>query len=155
MGAGTNPCDEVRPMPIRVAIYKPGLDSHYRGALTVTRYLASRGMEVVYLGNQLPAAAARAAVQEDVDVLGISSLSGNHRESVPAVLAELCAQGGEDIVVVLGGIIPDGDRLTMLDAGVRRIFGPGTPLADIAEQIALLVGERDAAGESVPIGSPS
>lgn len=142
-------------MPIRVAIFKPGLDSHYRGALTITRYLASRGMEVVYLGNQLPAAAARAALEEDVDVLGISSLSGNHRETVPAVIAELRAQGGEDIVVVLGGIIPDVDRPLLFDAGVRRIFGPGTPLAHIVEEIALLVRERDAAGASVPIGSPS
>lgn len=142
-------------MPIRLALFKPGLDSHYRGALTVARYLVSRGMEVVYLGNQLPAAAARAALQEDVDVLGISSLSGNHRESVPAVLAELRAHGGGDIIVVLGGIIPDGDRPMMLEAGVRAIFGPGTPLSHIAEQIALLVRERDAAGESLPIGSPS
>ncbi len=142
-------------MPIRVAIFKPGLDSHYRGALTVTRYLVSRGMEVVYLGNQLPAAAVRAALQEDVDVLGISSLSGNHRESVPAVLAELRAQGGEDIVVILGGIIPDVDRPMLLDAGVRRIFGPGTPLAHIAEKITLLVRERGGSAASVPIGSLS
>ena len=142
-------------MPIRVAIFKPGLDSHYRGALTVTRYLVSRGMEVVYLGNQLPAAEVRAALQEDVDVLGISSLSGNHRESVPAVLAELRAQGGEDIVVILGGIIPDVDRPMLLDAGVRRIFGPGTPLAHIAEKITLLVRERGGSAASVPIGSLS
>jgi methylmalonyl-CoA mutase C-terminal domain/subunit len=142
-------------MPIRVAIFKPGLDSHYRGALTITRYLASRGMEVVYLGNQLPAAAARAAVEEDVDVLGISSLSGNHRVSVPALLAELRARGGEDIVVVVGGIIPDVDRPMLFDAGVGRIFGPGTPLAHIAAEIQSLVAERDSAGASAPIGSAS
>lgn len=133
-------------MPIRIAIYKPGLDSHYRGALTITRYLATRGgMEVIYLGNQLAHTAARAAVDEDVDVLGISSLSGSHRISVPAVIDELRSQGGEDILVVLGGIIPDIDRPELFDAGVRRIFGPGTPLAYVAEEISLLVHERDAA----------
>lgn len=132
-------------MPIRVAIFKPGPDAHYRGVLAVTRYLATvRGMEVVYLGNQLPAAAVRAALQEDVDVLGISSLSGDHRDSVPAVLAELRAQGGEDIVVVLGGVIPDVDQPMLFDAGVQRIFGPGMPRARIAEEIAFLVRERDA-----------
>lgn len=142
-------------MPIRIAIFKPGLDSHYRGAMTISRYLASRGMEVVYLGNQLPAAAAHAAIEEDVDVLGISSLSGNHRETVPAVIAELRVQGGDDVVVVLGGIIPDIDRPLLFDAGVRRIFGPGTPLAHIAEEIASLVDERDGAGVSAAVGSPS
>ncbi|BCB74930.1 cobalamin-dependent protein [Phytohabitans flavus] len=141
-------------MPIRVAIFKPGLDSHYRGALTISRHLASRGMEVVYLGNQLPAGAARAALQEDVDVLGISSLSGNHLATVPAVIAELRAQGGQNILVVLGGIIPDIDRPLMFEAGVQRIFGPGTPLEHIAQEITLLVRERDAADASVPIGSP-
>lgn len=142
-------------MTIRVAIVKPGLDSHYRGALTITRYLVSRGMEVVYLGNQLPAAAVRAAVQEDVDVLGISSLSGSHKESVPAVLDALRAHGCEDIIVILGGIIPDVDRPALLAAGVRGIFGPGTPLSSIAEEITLLVRERDAAAASARIGSLS
>jgi methylmalonyl-CoA mutase C-terminal domain/subunit len=141
-------------MPIRLAIYKPGLDSHYRGALTVARYLATHGMEVIYLGNQLAPAAARAALEEDVDVLGISSLSGSHRVSVPAVIDELRSHGGEDILVVLGGIIPDVDRPALFDAGVRRIFGPGTPLAYVAEEISLLVHERDAAasltGEALP-----
>jgi methylmalonyl-CoA mutase C-terminal domain/subunit len=127
-------------------MFKPGLDSHYRGVMTVSRYLVAQGMEVVYLGNQLPVAAARAAVQEDVDVLGISSLSGNHREIVPAVLAELRALDAGDIPVVLGGIIPDDDRPALLAAGVRGIFGPGTPLAVIADEV-----RRIAAAVVVPL----
>ncbi|GAB7185355.1 cobalamin B12-binding domain-containing protein [Kitasatospora sp. Ki12] len=127
-------------MPIKVVIFKPGLDSHYRGALVVSRYLTQRGMEVVYLGNQLADGAVRAAVQEDADVLGISSLSGNHHAIVPAVFEALRAQGAESIPVVLGGIIPDEDRPAMEKAGVRAIFGPGTPLERIAEQVSLVAG---------------
>jgi methylmalonyl-CoA mutase C-terminal domain/subunit len=133
-------------------MFKPGLDSHYRGVMTVSRYLVSQGMEVIYLGNQLPDAAARAAVQEDVDFLGISSLSGNHRQVVPAVLAHLQALGAADLPVILGGIIPDADRPALLAAGVRGIFGPGTPLARISAEIQRIAAESDRAADAT--GAP-
>jgi methylmalonyl-CoA mutase C-terminal domain/subunit len=131
-------------MPIKLVILKPGLDSHYRGALMVARYLASRGLEVVFLGNQQPAAAARAAVEEDADVLGISSLSGNHRTMVPAILHELRELGAGDMLVVLGGIIPEVDRPALFQAGVHGIYGPGTPLSYIADEVVAAVRVRDA-----------
>jgi methylmalonyl-CoA mutase C-terminal domain/subunit len=135
-----------------VVIFKPGLDSHYRGAVTVARYLAQRGMEVVYLGNQLAAGAVRAAIEEDADVLGISSLSGNHRTTVPEVMAHLRAYGATDVVVVLGGIVPDADRPALLAAGVHAIFGPGTPLDRIGSEIEAAVEKAGAAGRGPVTG---
>jgi methylmalonyl-CoA mutase C-terminal domain/subunit len=133
-------------MRIKVVIFKPGLDSHYRGAITVARYLAAQGMEVVYLGNQLAEAAVRAGIEEDADVLGISSLSGNHRTIVPEVLSKLREYDATDMAVVLGGIVPDADRPSLLQDGVDAIFGPGTPLARIATELVRAVqARRDAA----------
>jgi methylmalonyl-CoA mutase C-terminal domain/subunit len=131
-------------VPIKVVMFKPGLDSHYRGAMTVARYLSQQGMEVVYLGNQMAGGAVAAAVEEDADVLGISSLSGNHRTIVPEVMSQLRAAGAADMVVVLGGIVPDEDRPAMLAAGVDAIFGPGSPLPQIVGDIVAAVEARRA-----------
>jgi methylmalonyl-CoA mutase C-terminal domain/subunit len=129
-------------VPIKVVMFKPGLDSHYRGAMTVARYLSQQGMEVVYLGNQMADGAVSAAVEEDADVLGISSLSGNHRTIVPEVMRRLRAAGAADMVVVLGGIVPDEDRPAMLAAGVDAVFGPGSPLPQIVSDILAAVEAR-------------
>lgn len=121
--------------PIRVVMAKPGLDSHYRGAVVVSRYLMASGMEVVYIGNQLPEQIVAAAVEEDADVLGISSLSGNHSVMVPPILAGLREQGAEDVLVLVGGIVPADDADALRAAGVAGVFGPGTPLEDIRQCI--------------------
>lgn len=122
-------------MPIKVLIAKLGLDSHWRGAMMVARFLRDQGMEVVYVGNQTPAAIVEAAIQEDVDVIGLSTLSGNHLVYVPMVFECLKERGVNDIPVVLGGTIPQEDHEVMQAAGVRAIFGPGRLLDNIAECI--------------------
>jgi methylmalonyl-CoA mutase C-terminal domain/subunit len=120
---------------IRVLITKMGLDSHYRGAIMVARYLMSEGMEVIYAGNLLPEAIVRAVVDEQPDVLGLSSLSGNHMVMVPRILTRLREEECDDVVVVLGGVIPADDRPPLTDIGVRAIFGPGANLRDVAATI--------------------
>ncbi|MFD7733963.1 cobalamin B12-binding domain-containing protein [Kitasatospora phosalacinea] len=128
--------------PIRVVMAKPGLDSHLRGIMTVSRYLREHGMEIVYLGNQTPEAIARAAVDEDADVVGISCLSGNHLLTVPPVVAHLRSLGADDTVVTVGGIVPAADVSLLLAAGVDGVFLPGTPLDHIAEWIRDTVHTR-------------
>jgi methylmalonyl-CoA mutase C-terminal domain/subunit len=127
---------------IKVVVAKPGLDSHYRGAMVVSRYLIERGMEVVYVGNQLPAQIVATVIEEDADVLGLSSLSGNHNVMVPRILEELHRQGMDHVVVVLGGIVPDEDALALETAGVDRIFGPGSDLVEIGDFIAARAASR-------------
>jgi len=118
--------------PIRVLIAKPGLDGHDRGAKVLARGLRDEGFEVIYTGlRQTPEMIADAAEQEDVDVVGLSILSGSHRELVPRVV-ELLLADGADIPVVVGGIIPDADIAKLKDAGVAEIFGPGTSIGQIA-----------------------
>jgi len=119
---------------IRVLIAKPGLDGHDRGAKVVARALRDAGMEVIYTGlRQTPEDIVEAAIQEDVDAIGLSSLSGAHMALFPDVVKLLKRRGAGDIVVVGGGIIPDEDIPKLKRAGVKAVFGPGTPLAEIIE----------------------
>ena len=117
---------------IRVLIAKPGLDGHDRGAKVIARALRDAGFEVIYTGiRQTPQMIAEAALQEDVDVVGLSILSGAHMTLCPKVVELLHAQGQEDVLVLLGGIIPDEDAAKLKAAGVHAVFGPGTSSADI------------------------
>jgi methylmalonyl-CoA mutase C-terminal domain/subunit len=115
--------------PIRVLVAKPGLDGHDRGAKIIARALRDAGMEVIYTGlRQTPESIVNAAIQEDVDCIGLSILSGAHSVLVPRIAALLREQHAEDILLVLGGTIPDQDAPAMKQSGVSAIFGPGTPL---------------------------
>jgi len=115
--------------PIRVLVAKPGLDGHDRGAKIIARALRDAGMEVIYTGlRQTPEMIVSAAIQEDVDCIGLSILSGAHTVLVPRITALLREQHAEDILLVLGGTIPDQDIPAMQESGVSAIFGPGTPL---------------------------
>jgi methylmalonyl-CoA mutase C-terminal domain/subunit len=117
---------------IRVLIAKPGLDGHDRGAKVVARALRDAGMEVVYTGiRQTPEMIAEAALQEDVDVVGLSILSGAHLELFPRVIAELKKRGVDDVLLFCGGIIPEGDLPTIKEMGFQGVFGPGTDTNDI------------------------
>ena len=128
---------------IRVLVAKPGLDGHDRGAKIIARVLRDAGMEVVYTGiRQTPEMIAEAALQEDVDVIGLSILSGAHLELFPQIFAGMKARGMEDVVVVAGGIIPDQDRAALLDMGVKAVFGPGTPTREIVGFVQRAVTER-------------
>jgi len=116
---------------IRVLVAKPGLDGHDRGAKVVARALRDAGMEVVYTGlQQTPEMIVEAALQEDVDVIGLSILSGAHLTLLPRVTELLHQQGAEDILVVAGGIIPDEDVEPLRQAGIAAIYGPGTPSSE-------------------------
>jgi methylmalonyl-CoA mutase C-terminal domain/subunit len=120
------------PRPIRVLVAKPGLDGHDRGAKVVAAALRDAGMEVVYTGlHQTPEMIATAAVQEDVDVVGLSILSGAHMTLFPRVRQLLVEQGRQDILVTGGGIIPPEDAAALQDQGIGRLFGPGTPTSDL------------------------
>src|SRR5919107_2804681 len=136
-GGGGGPT--IRPMPdrpIKVLIAKPGLDGHDRGAKVLARGLRDEGFEVVYTGlRQTPEMVVTAALQEDVDVVGLSILSGAHMTLVPKVTAKLKEAGMDDVLVVVGGIIPDDDVKSLKDAGVAATFGPGTTIAEVAEYI--------------------
>src|SRR6202163_2237334 len=126
----------MRSIPIRVLVAKPGLDGHDGGAKVIARALRDSGMEVIYSGlRQTPQQIAAAAVQEDVDVVGLSILSGAHNVLVTEVIDALKEQGGDDIAVVLGGIIPEKDIQPLRDKGVREIFLPGTTTSATVEAI--------------------
>jgi len=119
--------------PIKVLIAKPGLDGHDRGAKVLARGLRDEGFEVVYTGlRQTPEMVATAALQEDVDVVGLSILSGAHMTLVPRICALLREKGLDDVLVAAGGIIPDDDLPVLREAGVAAVFGPGTTIADVA-----------------------
>lgn len=121
---------------IRVVIAKPGLDGHDRGARVIARALRDAGMEVIYTGlRQTPEQIVAAALQEDADVIGLSILSGAHMHICPRVMALLAEQGLRDVLVVVGGIIPDVDIPVLREMGVRGIFLPGTPMQDIVDFI--------------------
>ncbi len=116
----------------RVVVGKPGLDGHDRGAKVIARALRDAGFEVVYTGlHQTPEQIVTAVVQEDADALGLSLLSGAHLTLVPRIIEALGAAGRDDVVVVVGGIIPDADVPALEAAGVARVFGPGAPLHEI------------------------
>ncbi|MBN1848944.1 MAG: cobalamin B12-binding domain-containing protein [Deltaproteobacteria bacterium] len=118
----------------RVLIAKPGLDGHDRGAKIIARALRDDGFEVIYTGiRQTPGEIASVAIQEDVAVIGLSSLSGGHMRLFTAVIDELKRMSAEDIPVLGGGIIPDEDIPPLKNAGIAAIFGPGTPISDILE----------------------
>ncbi|MCS7295258.1 MAG: cobalamin B12-binding domain-containing protein [Chloroflexota bacterium] len=119
---------------IRVLIAKPGLDGHDRGAKVVARALRDAGMEVIYTGiRQTPEMIAEAALQEDVDVVGLSILSGAHLELFPRVVEELKKRGVDDVLLFAGGIIPDEDVPKLKELGFKEIFGPGTNTQDIVK----------------------
>ena len=121
---------------IRVVIAKPGLDGHDRGAKVIARALRDAGMEVIYMGlRQTPEQVASAALQEDADVIGLSILSGAHNHIAPRLMQLLKEKGLDDVLVVIGGIIPDGDIPKLKDIGVKGIFLPGTPMQDIVDFI--------------------
>jgi methylmalonyl-CoA mutase C-terminal domain/subunit len=121
---------------IRILVAKPGLDGHDRGAKVVARALRDAGFEVVYTGlHQTPDMIAASAVQEDVDAVGLSIMSGAHNTLFPAVIEALRARGADDIVVFGGGIIPDDDLERLRAAGVKGIFTPGTTLTAIVDWV--------------------
>ena len=128
----------------RVLVAKPGLDGHDRGAKVVARALRDAGMEVIYTGiRQTPEMIVEVALQEDVDVIGLSSLSGAHMELFSEVMERLKEKGMENVLVVAGGIIPEDDVASLKQIGVKAIFGPGTPTPEIADSIRKLVaGEK-------------
>jgi len=120
--------------PIKVLIAKPGLDGHDRGAKVLARGLRDEGFEVIYTGlRQTPEMIVSAALQEDVDVVGLSILSGAHMTLLPKVTAGLKAEGLDDVLVTAGGIIPDDDVPALKAAGVAAVFGPGTTIAEVAD----------------------
>ena len=119
---------------IRILVAKPGLDGHDRGAKVIARALRDAGMEVIYTGlRQSPEDIAAAAIEEDVDAIGLSCLSGAHMTLFPKVVQVLKKRGASDIVVAGGGIIPPEDVPKLKKAGLKGVFGPGTPLADIVD----------------------
>jgi methylmalonyl-CoA mutase, C-terminal domain len=121
---------------VRVVIAKPGLDGHDRGAKVIARALRDAGMEVIYTGlRQTPEQIAATALQEDADVVGLSILSGAHNHIVPRLMALLREQGLGDVVVLVGGIIPEADVAALHALGVRGVFQPGTPMRRIVEFI--------------------
>ena len=129
--------------PIRVLVGKPGLDGHDRGAKVIARALRDSGMEVIYTGiRQSPQMIAQAASQEDVDVIGMSILSGAHLEILPEIMSLLKNQGMDDVIVVVGGIIPEVDRQPLKDLGIAEVFGPGTTTGSIVEFIQEKIKER-------------
>jgi methylmalonyl-CoA mutase C-terminal domain/subunit len=130
--------------PIRVLVAKPGLDGHDRGAKVVAAALRDAGMEVVYTGlHQTPEMIATAAVQEDVDVVGLSILSGAHMTLFPRVRELLADAGRDDILVTGGGIIPKEDMEALQRRGVGRLFGPGTPTSELVDYIRTWFAERE------------
>ncbi|MBN2282556.1 MAG: cobalamin B12-binding domain-containing protein [Deltaproteobacteria bacterium] len=121
---------------LRIMVAKPGLDGHDRGARILSRFLRDAGFEVIYTGcHQTPEQIAEAAIQEDVDIVGLSCLSGAHRYLFPRVVELLRNKGADDITVIGGGIIPDQDSQLMHDAGIKAIFTPGSTLESIVEWI--------------------
>jgi methylmalonyl-CoA mutase C-terminal domain/subunit len=128
---------------VRVMVAKPGLDGHDRGARIIARAYRDAGFEVVYTGlHQTPEEIVEAAIQEDVDMIGLSSLAGAHKYLFPAVVNLLQERGAEDIVVCGGGIIPDEDVAPLKEAGIKQIFTPGTPLDEVVEWVKENVSPR-------------
>jgi methylmalonyl-CoA mutase C-terminal domain/subunit len=123
-------------MPRRILIAKPGLDGHDRGAKVIARALRDAGHEVIYSGlHQTPSQIAETAVQEDVDAVGLSSLSGAHRTLFPQVVVELALRDSPDVVVFGGGVIPDADLQFLTESGIAMIFTPGTTLDEITSWV--------------------
>jgi methylmalonyl-CoA mutase C-terminal domain/subunit len=137
--------------PYRVVVAKPGLDGHDRGAKTITRALRDHGFEVIYTGlHQTPEQIAETALQEDVDGVGLSLLSGAHLTLFPRVMEELRSRDLDDVLVFGGGVIPDADARALRDQGVAQIFGPGSSLKAIASWLEQELDAREDAGPGSP-----
>jgi len=139
----------------RIVVAKPGLDGHDRGAKVIARALRDAGFEVIYTGlHQTPEQVVRTCLQEDADAIGLSLLSGAHMTQVPRILEGLRAEGLGDVLVVVGGIIPERDIQVLKDAGVGAVFTPGAPLPKIAAffEEALDARERASADQAGPRG---
>lgn len=128
-------------MQIKVVMTKLGLDIHWRGALVVSRMLRDEGMEVVYLGNQFPEQIVDAAIQEGADVIGLSTLGGNHLTLGPKVV-QIAKERGFEPLIIMGGVIPEDDFPLLKEAGIAEIFGPETLIEDIANFIRAHVGDK-------------
>jgi len=136
--------DHLLMRPIRVLVAKPGLDGHDRGAKVVAAALRDAGMEVIYTGlHQTPEMIATAAVQEDVDVVGLSILSGAHMTLFPRVRELMSQQGRDDILITGGGIIPKDDMDALQQQGIGKLFGPGTRTSDLIDYIREWFAERE------------
>ena len=130
--------------PYRVVVAKPGLDGHDRGAKTITRALRDHGFEVIYTGlHQTPEQIAETALQEDVDAVGLSLLSGAHLTLFPRVMNELRERGLGDTLVFGGGVIPAGDVRTLKEQGVAEVFGPGSSLKGISKWLEATLDEKE------------
>lgn len=130
--------------PYRVVVAKPGLDGHDRGAKTITRALRDHGFEVIYTGlHQTPEQIAETALQEDVDAVGLSLLSGAHLTLFPRVMEELRQRDMDDVLIFGGGVIPDADARTLREQGVAEIFGPGSSLKGIAQWLEQALDTRE------------
>ena len=130
--------------PVRVLIAKPGLDGHDRGAKIIARALRDAGMEVIYTGiRQTPKMIVEAALEEDVDVIGLSILSGAHVDLFPQIFEELGSNDMDDVPIIAGGIIPESDRSALESLGVRAIYGPGTTTSQIIECVRQVASERE------------
>ena len=139
---------DANPNKIRVLIAKPGLDGHDRGAKVIARALRDAGMEVIYTGlHQTPEMIAEAAMQEDVDAVGLSILSGAHMALFPRVMEELRSRGLNDVLVYAGGIIPDDDIPAIKEMGIAAVFGPGTPMEEAVRFVREHVTPRHAGTE--------
>ncbi len=133
-------------MTVRVLIAKPGLDGHDRGAKVIARALRDAGFEVIYTGiRQTPEMIAEAALQEDVDAIGLSILSGAHQTLFPKIMAALESRGLDDVVVWAGGIIPEEDVVALKALGVRAVFGPGSPTTETIAFLRGVEAEREGA----------
>lgn len=134
--------------PYRVVVAKPGLDGHDRGAKVIARALRDTGFEVIYTGlHQTPEQVVAAATQEDADAVGLSLLSGAHLTLVPRIIEGLAEQGRADIVVIVGGIIPEADIPVLESQGVRAVFTPGAPLGEIGAWLEAALDAREASLE--------
>jgi methylmalonyl-CoA mutase C-terminal domain/subunit len=120
-----------------------GMDAHWRGSIVVARALRDAGMEVIYVGNQMPSNIVKMAIQEDVDFIGLSSLSGNHLELAPKVITLLREQSLDHVKVIFGGTVAPEDIAELKTAGIAEVFGPGTPLKKIVEYISMAAAESD------------
>jgi len=123
---------------IRILLARLGLDAHWRGSIVVAHALRDAGMEVIYIGNQMPKEIVETAIQEDVDIIGLSSLSGNHMILAPEVVKILREKGMRETPVVLGGTVPPDDIPILTEAGIAGIFGPGSSLKEIIQFISAL-----------------
>ena len=121
---------------VRVVIARLGMDAHWRGSIVVARALRDAGMEVIYLGNQMPETIVETAIDEDADIVGLSTLSGNHMVLAPEVVRLLREKGVDEAKVILGGTIPPDDIPRLKEAGIAEVFGTGTPLKKIIDFVS-------------------